>query len=74
MDIRKEKLDLYKAVFIALRHRLNEILSEKQLIILHLYLIENKSLTEIADYLQLSDYQIVKDELKEIKLRILALG
>ena len=74
MDIRKEKLDLYKAIFIALRHRLNEILSEKQLIILHLYLIENKSLTEIADYLQLSDYQIVKDELKEIKLRILALG
>ena len=74
MDIRKEKLDLYKAVFIALRHRLNEILSEKQLIILHLYLIENKSLTEIADYLQLSDYQIVKDEVKEIKLRILALG
>ncbi len=74
MDISKEKLDLYKAVFIALRHRLNEILSEKQLIILHLYLIENKSLTEIADYLQLSDYQIVKDELKEIKLRILALG
>ena len=59
MDIRKEKLDLYKAVFIALRHRLNEILSEKQLIILHLYLIENKSLTEIADCLQLSDYQIV---------------
>ncbi len=74
MDIRKEKLDLYKAVYIALRHRLNEILSEKQLIILHLYLIENKGLTEIADYLQLSDYQIVKDELKEIKLRILALG
>ncbi|GEM_PF-1753622 len=59
MDIRKEKLDLYKAIFIALRHRLNEILSEKQLIILHLYLIENKSLTEIADCLQLSDYQIV---------------
>ncbi len=57
MDIRKEKLDLYKAIFIALRHRLNEILSEKQLIILHLYL--NKSLTEIADCLQLSDYQIV---------------
>ena len=59
MDIRKEKLDLYKAIFIALRPRLNEILSEKQLIILHLYLIENKSLTEIADCLQLSDYQIV---------------
>lgn len=74
MNIRKDKLDLYKAIFMALRPRLTEILSEEQSIILHLYLMENKGLTEIAEHLHFSDYHIVKDELKEIELRILALG
>lgn len=46
MNIRKDKLDLYKAIYMALRPRINEILNEEQSIILHLYLMENKGLTE----------------------------
>lgn len=74
MNIRKDKLDLYKAIYMALHPRLNEILNEEQSIILHLYLMENKGLIEIAEQLHLTDYHIVKDELKNIELRILALG
>lgn len=74
MNIRKDKLDLYKAIYMALRPRLNEILNEEQSIILHLYLMENKGLIEIAEQLHFADYHIVKDELKNIELRVLALG
>lgn len=74
MNIRKDKLDLYKAIYMALRPRINEILNEEQSIILHLYLMENKGLTEIAEQLHFTDYHIVKDELKNIELRILALA
>lgn len=74
MNIRKEKLDLYRAVYMAMKPRLKDVLSEEQVIILHLYLWENKGLTEIAEQLHFSDYHIVKDELKDIELRISALG
>ncbi len=74
MNIRKEKLDLYRAVYMAMKPRLKDVLSEEQAIILHLYLWENKGLTEIAEQLHFSDYHIVKDELKDIELRISALG
>lgn len=71
MNIRKEKLDLYRAVYMAMKPRLKDVLSEEQALILHLYLWENKGLTEIAEQLHFSDYHIVKDELKDIELRIL---
>lgn len=58
----------------AMKPRLKDVLSEEQAIILHLYLWENKGLTEIAEQLHFSDYHIVKDELKDIELRISALG
>lgn len=74
MNIRKEKLDLYRAVYMAMKLRLKDVLSEEQVIILHLYLWENKGLTEIAEQLHFSDYHIIKDELKDIELRISALG
>lgn len=74
MNIRKEKLDLYRAVYMAMKPRLKDVLSEAQAIILHLYLWVNKGLTEIAEQLHFSDYHIVKDELKDIELRISALG
>ena len=74
MNIRKEKLDLYRAVYMAMKPRLKDVLNEEQVIILHLYLWENKGLTEIAEQLHFSDYHIVKDELKDIELRISALG
>lgn len=74
MNIRKEKLDLYKAVYMAMKPRLQEILSEEQSIILNLYLGKNKGLSEIAEQLNFSDYHIVKDELKEIEIRISALS
>ena len=49
MNIKKSKLDLYKAVYIALRPRFKEILSEEQCIILHLYLMEDMGYLEIAE-------------------------
>lgn len=58
----------------AMRPHLKDILTEKQLIILHLYLMENKGLIEIAEKMNFSDYHIIKEELKIIELRILALG
>lgn len=58
----------------AMKPHLKDILSEEQAIILHLYLWENKGLTEIAEQLHFSDYHFVKDELKDIELRISALG
>lgn len=74
MNIRKEKLNLYRAVYMAMRPHLKDILSEEQAIILHLYLWDNKGLEGIAEQLHFSDYHIVKDELKDIELRISALG
>ena len=74
MNIRKEKLELYKTVYLAFRPRLQEILSEEQCIILHLYLYENKGLMDIAETMQFSDYRIVKEELEKIETRILSLG
>lgn len=74
MNIRKEKIDLFKAVYTALKPYLKEILSEEQLIILELYLSQNKGLNEIAEQLHFSDYHIVKEELKEIQLKISTLA
>jgi len=74
MNIRKEKLDIFQAVYAALRPRLEEILTEEQRIILHYYLAENKGLMEIAELMHFTDYRIVKDELHTIEARILALG
>lgn len=73
MNIRKEKLDLYKVIYIAMEPHLKDILSEEQAIILHLYLSESKGLKEIADILHFSDYHIVKDELNNIEHKILDL-
>lgn len=74
MNIRKEKLELYKAIYLALRAKLQDILSEEQCIILHLYLYENKGLVEIAGTMHFSDYRIVKEELETIETRILSLA
>lgn len=57
-----------------MKPHLKDILSEEQAIILHLYLWENKGLMEIAEQLHFTDYHNVKDELKDIELRISALG
>lgn len=38
MNIRKEKLDLYRAVYMTMKPRLKDVLCEEQAIILHLYL------------------------------------
>ena len=74
MNIRKEKLELYKSIYDAMRPRFEEILNEEQRIILHLYLAENKGLMEIAEQLHFAHYTIVEEELKEIELKISALG
>lgn len=74
MNIRKEKFDLYKTVYLALKPRLEEVLTEEQRIILHLYLAENKGLMEIAEQMGFANYQIVKAELKTIELKIAALA
>lgn len=74
MNIRKDKLDMFHAVYAALRPRLGEILNEEQRIILHLYLAENKGLMEIAEQMHFADYRIVKEELQIIEARILSLG
>lgn len=74
MNIRKERLEMFQAIYAALRPRLEDILTEEQRIILHLYLAENKGLQEIATQMHFSDYHIVKDELQTIETRILALG
>jgi predicted DNA-binding protein YlxM (UPF0122 family) len=74
MNLRKEKIELYKTVYLAFSSRLNEILTEEQRLILHLYLAENKGLVEIAEQLHFTDYHIVKEELKQIELRIAALA
>ena len=74
MNIRKEKLDIFKAIYMAMKPRLQEILSEEQCMILHLYLLENKGLMEIAEIMHFTSYQIVKDELANAELRILSLG
>lgn len=74
MNIRKEKLELYSVIYGALKPRLAEILNEEQRMILHLYLAENKGLVEIAEYMHLADYSVVKEELKAIKTKIAALG
>lgn len=74
MNIKKSKLDLYKAVYIALRPRFKEILSEEQCIILHLYLMEDMGYMDIAEKMQFANYQIVKEELENIELKILSLA
>lgn len=74
MNIKKYKLNMFKAIYMAMRPHLKDILTEKQLIILHLYLMENNGLIEIAEKMNFSDYHIIKEELKIIELRILALG
>ncbi|MCI6894654.1 MAG: hypothetical protein MR850_07685 [Bacteroidales bacterium] len=74
MDIRKGKVDLFKTIYMAFKPRLKDILSEEQMMILHLHLIEDKCMTDIADHLQLADVDAVREELKKIKLRIAALG
>lgn len=74
MNIRKEKLDIFKAIYMAMKSRLQEILSEEQCMILHLYLLENKGLMEIAEIMHFTCYQIVKDELANAELSILSLG
>lgn len=40
MDIRKGKVDLFKTIYMAFKPRLKDILSEEQMMILHLHLIE----------------------------------
>lgn len=74
MNIRKEKVDIFKAIYMAMKPRLQEILSEEQCMILHLYLLENKGLMEIAEIMHFTSYKIVKDELANAELRILSLG
>lgn len=74
MNIKKNKLDLYKALYTALRPRFKEILSEEQCMILHLHLMENMGYMEIAEKMQFSNYKIVKDELENIEFKILALA
>lgn len=74
MNIRKEKLDLYKAIYVAFKPYLKDILTEEQAIILHLYLWKNKGLKDISEQMNFSDYRIVKNELKDIELKISALG
>lgn len=74
MNIRKDRLEMFQAVYAALRSHLKEILSEEQRLVLHLYLAENKGLREIAEQLHFTDYRIVKDVLQTIELRLLALG
>ncbi len=74
MNIRKEKLDMFQAVYAALRPRLEEILTEEQRMILHYYLAENKGQIEIAELMHFTDYIIVKDELQTIEARILSLA
>lgn len=74
MNIKKNKLNMFKGIYMAMRPYLKNILTENQLIILHLYLMENKGLIEIAEKMNFSDSHIVKEELKIIELRILALG
>lgn len=74
MNIRKERLNMFQAVYTALRPRLEEILTEEQRLILYYYLAENKGLTEIAELMHFTDYKIVKDELQTIEARILSLG
>lgn len=74
MNIRKEKLDLFKSVYMALKHHLKDVLNKEQIMILHLYLMENKGLNEIADQLHFTDYRLVKAEIKAIELKITALA
>lgn len=74
MNIRKDRLDMFQAVYTALRPRLEEILTEEQRLILYYYLAENKGLIEIAELMHFTDYKIVKDELQTIEARILSLG
>lgn len=74
MNIRKDKLDMFKAVYLAMKPHLKDILSEEQRLILHLYLFENKGLMEIAEQLNFDNYHIVKEELKVVELKISALG
>lgn len=74
MNIRKDRLDMYKAIYKALSSRLNKILTEEQRIILHLYLVENRGLQDIAEQMHFTDYHIVKEELQNIEARILSFG
>lgn len=74
MNVRKERIELYKAIYLALRPRLAEILNEEQCIILYLYLVENKGLSEIAERMHFSDYHFVRDLLEDIKVKIAALA
>lgn len=74
MNIRKDKLDMFKTVYLAMKPHLKDILSEEQRLILHLYLFENKGLMEIAEQLNFDNYHIVKEELKVVELKISALG
>jgi predicted DNA-binding protein YlxM (UPF0122 family) len=74
MNIRKNKIEMFQAIYLALKPRLKDILTDEQLLILHLYIIENKGLVEIAEELKISDYSLVRKELKVIRYRILALA
>lgn len=74
MNIRKNKIEMFQAIYLALKPRLKDILTDEQLLILHLYIIENKGLIEIAEELKISDYSLVRKELKVIRYRILALA
>ena len=65
---------MFQAIYLALKPRLKDILTDEQLFILHLYIIENKGLIEIAEELKISDYSLVRKELKVIRYRILALA
>ena len=65
---------MFQAIYLALKPRLKDILTDEQLLILHLYIIENKGLIEIAEELKISDYSLVRKELKVIRYRILALA
>ncbi len=40
MDIRKGRVDLFKTIYMAFKPSLKNILSEEQMMILHLHLIE----------------------------------
>lgn len=74
MNIRKDKFDMFQAIYMALRPKLCDILTEEQSLILHYYLAENKGLMEIAEIMHFTDYKIVKDELRKIESRVMALA
>ena len=73
MNVRKEKMELYKAIYVAIKPQLKEILTEEQCIIIDSYLYKSKGLIEIAESMHFTDYHVVKDELEKIKSKILSI-